>query len=289
MNKSPGELHRDGRISAEVALARLALAGLAPEQILSRLEAEGNPALARIARERFADLVRLRAFVDAARVNHQTLTADEAAAISSLCLLFDRAASLCPEAGVAAYSLGDPRVLEAATAEILEWLQREHLLGLSTDVLDLGCGIGRVAGAIAPKVRSVLGLDLSSVMIAEARRRHRVANVRFATTSGNDLAAVAAKSMDLLLAVDSFPYLVQAGLPVAERHIADAARILRPGGTLAILNLSYRGLAADRTDATCWSDAYGFELIHHGETPFTLWDGAVFLFRVRNPDCADGG
>ena len=41
--------------------------------------------------------------------------------------------------------------------------------------------------------------------------------------------------------MDSFPYLMQAG--VAERHVAEAARMLRPGGALAILNLSYRILA----------------------------------------------
>ena len=91
-----------------------------------------------------------------------------------------------------------------------------------------------------------------------------------------------------MLAVDSFPYLVQAGVSVAERHVAEAARILRPGGTLAVLNLSYRGLEADRADAARWAVTYGFRLDRDGETPFTLWDGAVFLFRRRAPGRAHG-
>ena len=86
--------------------------------------------------------------------------------------MFDRAVALSPEASVAAYSLGDAGVLDRATAELLAWLNEERLLGLEKDVLDLGCGIGRVALAIAPRARSVLGLDVSPGMIDEAQRRN---------------------------------------------------------------------------------------------------------------------
>jgi SAM-dependent methyltransferase len=289
MNESPVDLHRDGRVSAEVALARLVLAGLTPEQIAAQLHAAGNPALSRIALERRTDLARLRSFLDAALVDHEASATDEARSLAAMRALFNRAATLCPEAGVAAYSLGDPRVLEAATAELVDWLKRESLLGRGTDVLDLGCGIGRVAAAIAPEVGSVLGLDISLAMIAEARRRHRAPNLRFETTEGDDLSAVPAESIDLVLAVDSFPYLVQASASIAERHVAVAARILRRCGALAILNLSYRGLDADRADAARWAAAYGFDLVCNGRTPFSLWDGSVFLFRVRNPSPMHAG
>ena len=47
-------------------------------------------------------------------------------------------------------------------------------------------------------------------------------------------------AFDLVLAIDSFPYIVQTGAAMAVRHVADAARVLRPGGALCILNLSYR-------------------------------------------------
>jgi SAM-dependent methyltransferase len=287
VNETPADLHRAGRISAEVALARLVLAGLGPRQIIEQLNESGHPALARIALERRADLARLRAFVDASGVDHAAVAPDEAGALAAIRALFDRAAALSPEAGVAAYSLGDPRVLDAATAELVAWLKREGLLGPDVDVLDLGCGIGRVAAAIAPHARSVLGLDISPAMIAEARRRHFAANLRFEVTDGAGLAAVPTACQDLVLAVDSFPYLVQAGATVGERHVAAAARILRPGGTLAVLNLSYRGLDRDRADAARWAAAHGFRQGRDGETPFTLWDGAVFLFH-RAADRAHG-
>jgi SAM-dependent methyltransferase len=107
-----------------------------------------------------------------------------------------------------------------------------------------------------------------------------VPNLRFDATPGTDLAALAAASFDLVLAVDSFPYLVQAGRAVADRHLADAARVLRRGGAFAILNLSYRGdPEADRVDAARWAATGGWTLAVDGATPFALWDGAAFLLR----------
>jgi ubiquinone/menaquinone biosynthesis C-methylase UbiE len=147
------------------------------------------------------------------------------------------------------------------------------------DMLDLGCGIGRMAAAAAGTTRSVLGLDVSARMIQEARRRCAgLDTVRFLHTNGQDLAAVPDHAFDLVLAVDSFPYLVQARL--AERHVADAARVLRAGGVLVILNLSYRCDAqADQTDAQTWARRYLFVMDQCGTTPFRLWDGQAFVLR----------
>ena len=87
-------------------------------------------------------------------------------------------------------------------------------------------------------------------------------------------------AFDLVLAVDSFPYMVQAGPDVVGRHVAGAARVLRPGGALVVLNFSYRGdRAADRADATAFAAAHGFTLEQDGATPFDVWDGTAFVLR----------
>jgi SAM-dependent methyltransferase len=78
--------------------------------------------------------------------------------------VFDEAARLSPEAGVALYSLGDPDLLAAATRELVDLLQGWALLGREAVVLDLGCGIGRVAAAVAPHVTRVVALDISPEM-----------------------------------------------------------------------------------------------------------------------------
>ena len=189
---------------------------------------------------------------------------------------FDRLAETAPEAGVALYALGDPALLAAATAEVVAALGAWGLLGRDRDALDLGCGMGRFAEALAPHLRSVLGLDLSAGMVEEARRRSRQANVRYSVGTGRDLAGVADGSVDLVLAADVFPYLVEAGL--AERHVAEIARVLRPGGGAAILNYSYRGDGErDRAELSGYAAAQGLALVRAGERPFRLWDAAAIV------------
>ncbi len=275
-----------GRISPEVALARLLLAGLPREAIEARLAElpAGNAragALARLHRARRGALDEVRAMLHEARLDHAADDGGAEAAVARVAASYDRAVAVAPEASVAAYSLNDPATLAAATGEVVAWLAREALVGPGRDVLDLGCGIGRVSAALAPRCRSVLGLDVSPNMVAEARRRHGgEPNLRFGTTPGTGLSALGDASFDLVLAVDSFPYVVQAGGEVADRHVADAARVLRPGGALAILNLSYRGdPGADRADAARWAAAGGWTLAVDGAAPFALWDGTAFLLR----------
>ncbi len=280
-----------GAISPEVAVARLLLggdtaAGIAAQVAARRQEPPTSrwTALARLVERRAGTLDLLAAEIAEVGSDH---TAFAAGGIARVAAFFDRQAARTPEAGVALYSLGDPQILAAATAEIVDWLDAEGLLGPrpgmapeGPDVLDLGCGIGRMAAALAPRCRSVLGLDVSPGMVTEARRRAGRENVRFEVTSGQDLAGVADVAFDLVLAVDSFPYIVQVGEDVAERHVAGAARALRAGGALAVLNLSYRqDLATDRTDAEGWAARHGFALTRAGERPFALWDGAAFVLR----------
>ncbi len=266
MTDDPVGLCLAGRISAPVAIARLVLAGIAPDAIAARLEGvQGAEELRRLLGAR-AGLARLAEA--AAVIDHE---AGGTGALAAFRDGFDRAAAISPEASVAAYSLGNPDLLDAATAELVQWLDARGLV--DGDVLDLGCGIGRVAAALG-RARSVLGLDIAPGMIAEARRRHGDdARLRFAVTDGQGIVG-ADGSFDLVLAVDSFPYLVAA--EVAERHIADAARVLRPGGAVAIFNLSYRGVDADRAEASAWARTHGFSLGCDGVQPFRLWDGKVF-------------
>ncbi len=272
-----------GRISAQVAVARMLLGGADSAGIGRALDAAGTGAAVAAMRGlvggRGAALDALAAEVAATAAGHDASGATPSEGIAKIAAFFDRAVRHSPEASVALYSLGDAAILEAATAEIVEWLGRLGLLRADADVLDLGCGIGRVAGALAPRCRSVLGLDVSSGMVDEASRRLAgCSNVRVARTGGEDLDGLEKQAFDLVLAIDSFPYIVQTGDATAVRHVRGAARALRAGGALCILNLSYRGDGvADRRDAERWADDAGLRLTWDGERPFRLWDGAAFV------------
>ena len=213
-----------------------------------------------------------------ARLDHAPAPCDSDAAQRDWAAAFDSLARAHPEASVALYALGNPELLEAATREIVELLTEWGLIAADTDCLDLGCGIGRLEAALAARVRRVLALDLSAAMVAEARRRTaHLPNVEVRQTVGRDLAGVPERSFDLVIAADVFPYIVHSGTDMAAAMLSEAARVLRPGGKLLILNFSYRGDPdVDRNDVARLAAGCGFSVVRNGLSPFRFWDALAF-------------
>ncbi|GJD51225.1 2-methoxy-6-polyprenyl-1,4-benzoquinol methylase, mitochondrial [Methylobacterium crusticola] len=266
-----------GAISPQIALARLLLAG----------EELDVPALARLAAAR-PDAPRLAALARLAEHHRDRLGALGRLARSGLwpggddvlaatAALFDRLADEAPEAGVAFYSLGDPAELAAATDE-LAGVIRAWSPPAGRRVLDFGCGIGRVAIALADEAGTVLGLDLSARMVAEARRRAGDrGNLRFERSEACRL-PVGAGEVDLLVAADSLPFVVRADALAG--FMAEAARVLGRGGDLLVFNWSYRGdPGQDVAEARALAAACGFEVLRADEHPFAIWDAAAFHLR----------
>lgn len=197
--------------------------------------------------------------------------------------LFDWSVQQSEEASVALYSLGNPQLLERATREIIVQLELWNILSQKRVVLDIGCGIGRIAAEIAPRVRQVHGIDISGRMIDAALQRcapHHNVNLR--KSSGRDLHEFADESIDAAIAADTFPYIYQSGPDLVAMYFAESRRVLRPGGDLVILNYSYRGDdAVDSADVKRLAEEYGFDVVVKGERPFAMWDGLAFHLRKR--------
>ncbi|CAL8972502.1 Demethylrebeccamycin-D-glucose O-methyltransferase [Rhodoplanes serenus] len=280
----------DGTLPPAVALTWLVMAGLAADEAAeaiatasARLAATG----ARAETERLRGAARLLAEApEALDAVAAVLDAHEAPppaavsgddAVAHWAAVFDRAGARSPEASVALYSLGRPALLDAVTDEIVAWLAAQGLLGADRRVLDLGCGIGRFLVALAPQVALIVGTEVSAVMARTARTRSRDhRNVAVLRTGGRDLAPFRDETFDLVLAVDTMPYLVAAG--VADRHVAEASRVLRPGGSLVALNWSYGGdIATDRAAVASLAERSGLAVRVNGSHPFRGWDGAAFL------------
>ena len=192
--------------------------------------------------------------------------------------VFDCAMRASPDASVALYCLGRADLLRAATNEILH---RMHLWNLlpAAFVLDMGCGSGRIIEAVAPQVKAAIGIDVSMRMLQAARERCAdFSNVLFIRTSGDDLSLLRDGSVDLICAVDVFPYIVMSGL--AQHHVSEAARVLRRGGHLFILNFAYNDdPAANKAEVQNLAQATGLGVRHSGTQDFSLWDGTSFLLQ----------
>ncbi|WP_406855053.1 class I SAM-dependent methyltransferase [Alsobacter sp. KACC 23698] len=216
-----------------------------------------------------------------AEARHDVAAEEAGAAVARWAKTFDQLAADRPEAGVALYALGDPALLAAASAEIVDALAGWGLLGPDRAVLDLGCGIGRLTGRLASRCGLAVGADVSGGMLAEAARRSGPdRRASYVQVTGRDLRAFRDEAFDLVLAVDVFPYLVQAGEGLARDGVAEAARALRPGGALVVANLSYRGDdGRDAADLAAWADEAGLRKEAGPERPFALWDGLVFRYR----------
>jgi len=201
--------------------------------------------------------------------------------LASVIELFDRAAAIDPVAAMALHSLGDAGELERGSVEVMRWLKQRRLLGKNRRLLDLGCGIGRMLPVLAPHCARVDGVEPVAALARHARKHCRdLANVEIHRTDGRDLAKFPDGSCDIILAIDSFPYLVAAHL--ADLHVAESARVLAPGGDLVIINWSYdHDAATDRAVVRDLAERHGFRVLRCGGRPFTTWDGELFHLRKR--------
>ncbi|HEY0529894.1 MAG TPA: methyltransferase domain-containing protein [Gemmatimonadaceae bacterium] len=197
--------------------------------------------------------------------------------------LFDWSVQQSEEASVALYSLGNPELLDRATSEIVDQLKAWGTINRNTVLLDLGCGIGRMLSALAPDIKTATGIDVSSRMVAAAKRRcASYSNLTVSKADGRGLGEFPDGSFDVVLAVDSFPYIRQSGYELAKRFFAESHRVLHPGGELVVLNYSYSDDdGADRQEVADFAANHGFNVVVSGERPFKLWDGLAFRLTTR--------
>jgi SAM-dependent methyltransferase len=110
-------------------------------------------------------------------------------------------------------------------------------------VLDAACGTGRALPALRAAVGSrgtVVGLDLTVEMLAEAARRGRDAVAAFVLADAMTL-PFATGSLDAVFAAGLLPHLAD---PVA--GLAELARVCRDGGRLALFHPVGRATLARR-------------------------------------------
>lgn len=100
-------------------------------------------------------------------------------------------------------------------------------------VLDVACGPGIVACAIAPHAAHVTGIDLTPAMIEQARTRQATNGLANLDWRVGDATALpfADASFDRVVTRYSFHHLREPGRALAEMH-----RVCRPGGRIVVID-----------------------------------------------------
>jgi len=131
---------------------------------------------------------------------------------------------------VASINAASDAEFEASGARDVFYLFRhlEHLLDPGHVVLDVGCGMGRMDAHVAPRVKKLVGIDVSGEMVARARKRlASLGNVEFLEGDGCSLRPLPDRSFDVV-----FSHIVFQHMPkeAVELYFAEVRRVLRPLG-----------------------------------------------------------
>ncbi len=172
----------------------------------------------------------------------------------------------------------DEREVEKALSEMLPAAAGDCLL-------DLGTGTGRLLELFGPKVRSGRGIDLSREMLAIARTALNQAGLANCAVRQADLYRVPFddRSFSLVTIHQVLHYLDR-----PERAISEAARVLRPGGKILVVDFAphdldelrvehkHRRLGFSDGEVTGWLEEFGLELLEIRHLPgnpltVTLW------------------
>lgn len=119
---------------------------------------------------------------------------------------------------------------EAALELLLGSVEAE--LAPDSDVLEIGCGIGRMTRALAGRARRVIALDVSERMIGLARSRNaHLENVEWIVGDGTSLTGVPDSSIEACVSQIVFQHIPEPSITLG--YVREMGRVLRPGGWAA--------------------------------------------------------
>jgi ubiquinone/menaquinone biosynthesis C-methylase UbiE/DNA-binding transcriptional ArsR family regulator len=160
-------------------------------------------------------------------------------------------------------------------------------------LLDLGTGTGRILELFAPHIERGLGIDLSPAMLSVARARLDRAGLRHCAVRHADIFDLPAPkdSFDVVVIHQVLHFLDDGG-----RAIAEAARVLRPGGRMLVVDFApheleflrekhaHRRLGFAPETVTQWMSAAGLSpVLQRTLQPDQPEKIAVSLWLARDP------
>lgn len=137
--------------------------------------------------------------------------------------------------------------------EVAALLARGRELGVPAQqrqALEFGCGLGRATRALAKRYGRVVGIDISTRMLDQARRLNAgIADVEFVHNAAEDLSVLGDRRFDLIYSRHVLQHLQ--GPEQVGGYLQEMVRHLRPGGLVLVqlplrIPLRYRLLVVRR-------------------------------------------
>ncbi len=153
--------------------------------------------------------------------------------------------------------------------------------GVPRRILDLGCGTGTTTQMLKRRFpgAEVMGLDLSPQMLVMADHKARAAAVEVTFRHGNAMATgLAAAAFDVVCATLLFHETPPA---VAKTILAEAFRLLTPGGQLLVLDGNQRTLRATDWLNTVFEEPF---IRDYSQGNVDAWLGYAGFEAVRTED-----
>ncbi|MCH2115522.1 MAG: class I SAM-dependent methyltransferase [Pirellulales bacterium] len=98
--------------------------------------------------------------------------------------------------------------------------------------LDFGCGVGRLTNALGRHFDEVIGVDISSTMIENAKIQRRSENCSFVVNKREDLSQFESGHFSFIYSDITIQHIPP---PASENYIRDFLRLLTPGGIALFL------------------------------------------------------
>jgi len=174
------------------------------------------------------------------------------------------------------------REVEAVLLQLLDQTGETGETGELGDLLDIGTGTGRMLELLGPRARRAVGIDQSREMLVLARAKLEQAGLRHCQVRQGDMyqLPLSTASVDAAIIHQVLHYAEQPA-----RVIAEAARVLRPGGRLLVVDFArheldllreqhaHRRLGFDEAEVAAWCRQAGLEpapVVHLAGNPLTV-------------------
>jgi ubiquinone/menaquinone biosynthesis C-methylase UbiE len=166
------------------------------------------------------------------------------------------------------------QVRQGYPGEIVGFVLATAGIGPGDPVLEVGCGTGQLTQGLAPSGAALTAIDLGPSMVALARRNLAGADVRFVVTPFEEFAAPDA-SFRLVISATAFHWIDP------DVGWAKVARLLRPGGWLALLR------TGERYDPPVGPALREVWMRHNGERRWARDDRPSFPARIAETGLFD--